>query len=94
MEKTIMKKMMVLGFAALFLWLGYKIPLFKNKKSKVVAVLLGFLVFTLINIVPIVGTLALFIAGSAAAGAALQTRFGGRPLRQEPVEEVAPTDAS
>jgi hypothetical protein len=78
----------------LFLWLGYRIPIFKNKKSKVLAVLIGFAVFTLINIIPVLGCVVVLIAAFAAAGAALQTRFGSRSQAASPNTKMNSSDIS
>lgn len=66
----------VFGLAALISWLGYRIPLFKDKKSPAGAIVLGFFAFLLINMIPIVGGIFLLIASLAAAGATFLSRFG------------------
>lgn len=66
----------VFGLAALLLWLGYWMPIFKNKKSPVGAVVVGFFIFLLINMIPIIGGIFLLVASLAAAGATFLSRFG------------------
>jgi hypothetical protein len=66
----------IFGLSALLLWLGNWIPLFKNKKSPTGAIILGFLVFLLINMIPVIGGIFLLLASLAAAGATFLSRFG------------------
>ena len=71
--------LVILGVAAVISWLGYKVPLFKENKTPVKAVIIGFVAFTIINLIPLLGCLFLMVATFAGVGAAFQSRFGGRP---------------
>ncbi|MBN2526376.1 MAG: hypothetical protein JXR76_08280 [Deltaproteobacteria bacterium] len=66
----------IFGLSAMFSWFGYWMPVFKNKKSPTGAILLGFLVFLIINMIPVVGGIFLLFASLAAAGATFLSRFG------------------
>ena len=66
----------IFGLAAMLLWLGNWIPLFKSRKSPTLAIVIGFLVFLIINMIPVVGGIFLLLASLAAAGATFLSRFG------------------
>ena len=70
--------LMLLGLTAFIEWLGDRTPVFKNRRTPLKALAIGFVVFMLINIIPIFGCLFLLAAACAGVGAALQSRFGGR----------------
>lgn len=70
--------LIIMGFAAFYVWLGERIPIFKDKKSAFVALTIGFIVFMVITIIPVIGGIFSLIVAFAASGAALQTRFGKR----------------
>ncbi|MBN2344292.1 MAG: hypothetical protein JXR45_22545, partial [Deltaproteobacteria bacterium] len=66
----------VFGLAALLSWLGYWAPIFKDKKSPTGAVIIGFFIFLIINMIPVIGGIFLLLASLAAAGATFLSRFG------------------
>jgi hypothetical protein len=72
--------LIIMGLSAMLTWLGYKTPLFRNKKGPVGAMLLGLLAFALISLIPVAGAIFLTLAAFVAAGAALLSRFGGRSV--------------
>lgn len=82
---------LVVGLTALANWLGYRIPLFEERKTPMVAMLLGLAVILLVDFVPFVGTPIILAASLVAAGAVMLSRFGraqpGLPV-QRPEEPV------
>lgn len=71
--------LMVVGLSAFLTWLGDKIPIFKDRKSPVVGLAIGVVLFFLVSLVPIVGTIAVGAVAFFSAGAALLSRFGSEP---------------
>lgn len=67
--------LIAVGLTSLLTWFGRKIPFFRNK-TPLVAMLLGLVVFMLINLIPVVGSIILAVALFIAAGAAFLSRFG------------------
>jgi hypothetical protein len=70
--------LLLLGLTAVIAWLGDKMPVFKANRTPIKTILIGFVVFMLINIIPLIGCLFLLVAAFAGVGAAFQSRFGGR----------------
>jgi hypothetical protein len=83
--------LMVVGLAALLTWVGYKIPLFKSRKTQLIALAIGVVLIMLINLIPVAGPLFLFLASFAAAGAALLSKFGAEPKDTIPPAPAEPT---
>lgn len=68
---------LVVGFTVVAVWIGERLPLFKDKKTMFASLVLGFVVLTLIDLlIPIVGTIMVFTASLIGAGAVLLSRFG------------------
>jgi acetyltransferase-like isoleucine patch superfamily enzyme len=68
----------VFGYATVFTWLGSKVPILKSKKSSTWALTIGFLAFTLINMIPILGGIFFAIMTLAAVGVSFLSRFGSK----------------
>jgi hypothetical protein len=60
-------------------WLGERIPIFKDRKSPVVALAIGVVLFFVVSLVPVVGTIVIGSVAFFSAGAALLSRFGSEP---------------
>ncbi len=80
----VLASVMVIGMTSLLIWLGYKIPLFRDRKTQIGALGIGAVVFILINLIPFLGPALLFFASFAAAGACLLSRFGAEPKSDSP----------
>jgi hypothetical protein len=78
--------LLAMGITAAATWLGDRLPLLEGRKSPFVALLLGVAVLTLVDLIPIVGGLAVIVLAFAAGGAALFSRFGepGRIIQPGP----------
>jgi hypothetical protein len=74
----------VVGLTAFMVWLGYKIPLFQEKKTPIVAMTMGLVVITLIDLIPVLGSLLVTAIAFVAAGAVLLSKLGA------PTPTVAP----
>lgn len=70
--------MLILGLTACMVWLGDKTPLFKQNRTPLKVLIIGFVVFMLINIVPVLGAVFMLLAFFISVGAAFQSRFGSR----------------
>ncbi len=80
--------MLILGFTVVAVWVGERLPLFKDKKTLFGALALGFVVLTLVDtLLPAFGTVLVFMASLVGAGAVLLSRCG--QLRAAP--GVAPS---
>jgi hypothetical protein len=82
---------LVVGLTALATWLGRKIPLFEERKTPMVAMLLGLAIILLVDFIPFVGTPIIFAASLVAAGAVMLSRFG-RSQPDQPAEPPASTE--
>jgi hypothetical protein len=69
---------LLFGITVAALWLGERIPLLRENKTPLKAVALGSAVFVVVGLIPLIGTLAIFLAALVAAGATLLSRFGRR----------------
>ncbi len=68
---------LVVGFTVVAVWIGERLPLFKDKKTMFASLAMGFVVLTLIDIlIPVLGTIMVFTASLVGAGAVLLSRFG------------------
>jgi len=76
--------MHLIGLTAFMTWLGDKIPLFKDRKSPVLAMFIGLVVLFLVDLIPIIGGLAVTVVAFISGGAVLLTRFGRAPKVAEP----------
>jgi len=86
-----------MGIAGIFMFVGQKLGSLANRRlSLLPALLLGFLVFGLIKLIPIVGFLVWLILGWVGIGLVLLTRFGTRrkqvpaPAPPQPQAPVSP----
>jgi len=79
----------VVGLTAFLTWLGDRIPIFKGRKSPVGALAVGIVLFFMVSLIPLVGTVILMGVSFVAAGAAFMTRFGAPPKDAEPIEATA-----
>ena len=79
---------MVVGLTAFLTWLGDRIPIFKGRKSPVGALAIGAVLFLIVSLIPMVGTVVLMGVSFVAAGAAFMTRFGAPP-KTESIEATA-----
>lgn len=70
---------MVMGITAFMLLLGERLPILQGRKTPLLAMLMGLGLVILIDFLPFVGTLLVFIVSFIAGGAALLSRFGGEP---------------
>ena len=69
--------MLILGFTVVAVWIGERLPLFKNKKTMFAALALGFVILTLVDtLLPVFGTIVVFMASLVGAGAVLLSRCG------------------
>jgi hypothetical protein len=68
-----------MGLTALLTWLGDRLPIFAGSKTPFGALLIGLALLVLVDLVPVLGTLVVFVASLVAAGAALLARFGSEP---------------
>ncbi|MBI5510954.1 MAG: polymer-forming cytoskeletal protein [Deltaproteobacteria bacterium] len=69
----------VMGLVAFAVWLGYRIPVYTANKTPVSALVMGMVVVTAVDLVPIFGGAVLAAVSLAAAGAVLLSRFGKLP---------------
>lgn len=70
---------LLLGFTALALFIGARFPSRNPRRSQVLALALGVAVIFVVDLVPVLGALALFVLGMIVFGAVLRTRFGSGP---------------
>ena len=70
---------LLLGFTSLALALGARFPTRDPRRSQVLALGFGALIFFLVDLVPVLGSLAMGVLGLFAFGAVLRTRFGSGP---------------
>ncbi len=84
---VLLAAMAVLGLTSAILLLGRKIPLFGRNKSPIAALLVGFLAFLVINLVPIIGCLFFMILFLLGLGSAFQSRFGSRSIPSSDISE-------
>ncbi|MGI5861770.1 MAG: hypothetical protein ACOX6T_06885 [Myxococcales bacterium] len=70
---------LLLGFTALALFLGARFPSRNPRRSQVLALAIGVAVIFVVDLVPFLGGLALFVLGMIVFGAVLRTRFGTGP---------------
>jgi hypothetical protein len=68
-----------LGLTALLTFIGDRLPLFVGRKTPLGAMLIGLVLFILVDLVPVLGVMLIFVASLVAAGAALLARFGSEP---------------
>jgi hypothetical protein len=85
----VLAAMLVMGLTAFATWLGYRIPIFAGRKSAVGALLIGLVVITLVDLIPIVGTTLVTLVGFFAGGAVLLSRFGRLAPPASPSADVA-----
>ncbi len=78
----------VVGLTAFLTWLGERIPIFKGRKSPVGALAIGAVLFLIVSLIPMVGSVVLMGVSFVAAGAAFMTRFGAPP-KAESIEATA-----
>jgi hypothetical protein len=71
--------LMVVGLSAFLTWLGERIPLFKDRKGPVGALAIGVVLFFLVSLIPVAGTIIVGAVAFFSAGAALLSRFGSEP---------------
>jgi len=71
--------LMVVGLSAFLTWLGEKIPVFKDRKTPVGALAIGVVLFLVISLVPVAGSIVIGAVAFFSAGAALLSRFGSEP---------------
>jgi hypothetical protein len=77
----ILMALAVVGLSAVMVWVGRRVPFFsKSGRGPIKALLLGFVVFLIVNIIPFFGGLFFLIVALLGVGAAFQSRFGGRPV--------------
>lgn len=69
---------LVVGLTSVCVWLGNRLPLFEGRKGPFGALLLGAAMIFLVDLVPFVGGLVVFVAAMMSAGAVLLSRFGDR----------------
>jgi len=79
--------LLVVGLTAFLTWLGERIPIFKDRKSPVVALAIGVVLFLVVSLVPVAGTVLVGAVAFFSAGAALLSRFGAEP-KPEPSAPV------
>lgn len=83
----------VIGLTVFMTWLGYKIPLFESGKSPIVAMLMGLVVVTLVDLIPVVGSIAVAGIAFISAGAVLLSQVGKpadtKPEPEQPAEAAA-----
>jgi hypothetical protein len=72
----VLAALVVVGLTAFSTWLGYRIPVFEGRKSVIGALLIGLVVLTLVDLIPVVGTILVTLVGFFAGGAVLLSRFG------------------
>ena len=70
--------MVVVGHTAIMGLVGQRIPLLRADRLSVRAIIVGFFVFLILNLIPFLGALFFFVVTMVGVGAAFQTRFGGR----------------
>ena len=70
--------MVVVGHTAIMGLVGQRVPLLRADRLSVKAIILGFIVFLILNLIPFLGALFFFVVTMVGVGAAFQTRFGGR----------------
>ncbi len=78
----ILTALAVVGLTAVMVWVGRRFPFFSRpgrERGPVKTILIGFLVFLVINVIPFFGGLFFLIIALLGAGAAFQSRFGGKP---------------
>ncbi len=68
--------LVVMGLVAFCAWLGQRVPLFAGRKTQLGAMMLGLVVLTLVDLIPVIGTPIVALVGFFAGGAALLSRFG------------------
>lgn len=71
--------LMVVGLTAFLTWLGERIPIFKDRKGPVAALAIGVVLFFLVSLIPVAGTIVVGAVAFFSAGAALLSRFGSEP---------------
>ena len=76
-----------MGFSALASEVGTRLPVLRaSRKTQAAVLALGILVLLVVQLIPVLGPLALTAAGFIALGATIRTRFGTRPREfPEPV---------
>jgi hypothetical protein len=71
--------LIVVGLAAFLTWIGDRIPVFADRKTPVVALAIGLVLFFIVSIVPVAGAIIVAAVSFFGAGAALLSRFGSEP---------------
>ena len=76
-----------MGFSALASELGTRLPVLRaSRKTQAAVLALGILVLLIVQLIPVLGPMALTAAGFVGLGAIIRTRFGTRPREfPEPV---------
>lgn len=69
----------VIGLTVFMTWLGHKVPLFGDNKSPVLAMTIGLVGITIVDLIPGVGSLLVFLVAFISAGAALLSKLGAPP---------------
>ena len=75
--------LLVVGLSAFLTWLGERIPIFKDRKSPVIALAIGVILFLVVSLVPVAGTVLVGAVAFFSAGAALLSRFGSEPKPEQ-----------
>jgi hypothetical protein len=68
-----------IGYTALSVYLGRKLPVLKSRKTTLGAMALGLLALTLVALVPYIGSVIVFLTASFATGAVVISRVGSGP---------------
>jgi hypothetical protein len=82
----------VIGLTVFMTWLGYKIPLFESDKTPIVAMLMGLVIVTLVDFIPVFGSIAVAAIAFISAGAVLLSQVG-KPADTKP-EPEQPAEAA
>lgn len=76
--------LLMMSLVVFALWLGYRLPFLSNRKSPFLALLLGVLLLTIVDLIPYVGSTIILIVTFITAGAILLSRFGRTPSSGDP----------
>lgn len=82
----------IMGYAALAMMIGRKLPIPVRPSSAAYAALGTAVIVVVANLIPVLGTIAFVVAGFVGLGAVLYTKFGGTGLEDEESPLFDPDD--
>jgi hypothetical protein len=68
---------MAMGYSAVAMEIGTRLPFFRSRRTQAAVLAMGVAVVLLVGLIPVVGPLAITVAGLFSLGAIIRTRLGG-----------------